>query len=133
MSRNSTGPSAEVAESLASHIVASPGIAENESSGTHCGTRRVIIFRVPAQRQGEIEISHAATAVQMNSAIGPYTPAASVGFHPSVNLSILKFLAFEQTFKNSLDARSAPAKTAVYGRRQGRRGISTPRGARTTR
>ena len=74
---------------------------------------RVIIFRVPwLNDKGEIEINRV-TAFQMNSAIGPYK--GGIRFHPSVNLSILKFLAFEQTFKNSLDAPD--------GRRQGRFGL----------
>ena len=61
---------------------------------------RVIIFRVPwLNDRGEIEINRG-YRVQMNSAIGPYK--GGIRFHPSVNLSILKFLAFEQTFKNSL-------------------------------
>ncbi|MFC5047551.1 NADP-specific glutamate dehydrogenase [Aquimarina hainanensis] len=61
---------------------------------------RVFMFRVPwTNDQGEIEINRG-FRVQMNSAIGPYK--GGLRFHPSVNLSILKFLAFEQTFKNSL-------------------------------
>ena len=61
---------------------------------------RVIIFRVPwLNDKGEIEINRG-YRIQMNSAIGPYK--GGIRFHPSVNLSILKFLAFEQTFKNSL-------------------------------
>lgn len=61
---------------------------------------RVIIFRVPwLNDQGEVEVNRG-FRVQMNSAIGPYK--GGLRFHPSVNLSILKFLAFEQTFKNSL-------------------------------
>ena len=61
---------------------------------------RVIIFRVPWMNdRGEIEVNRG-YRVQMNSAIGPYK--GGLRFHPSVNLSILKFLAFEQVFKNSL-------------------------------
>ena len=61
---------------------------------------RVIMFRVPWQDdKGEIHINRG-YRVQMNSAIGPYK--GGLRFHPSVNLSILKFLAFEQVFKNSL-------------------------------
>jgi len=61
---------------------------------------RVVIFRVPwLNDRGEVEINRG-YRVQMNSAIGPYK--GGIRFHPSVNLSILKFLAFEQTFKNSL-------------------------------
>jgi glutamate dehydrogenase (NADP+) len=61
---------------------------------------RVIIFRVPwLNDKGEVEINRG-FRVQMNSAIGPYK--GGLRFHPSVTLSVLKFLAFEQTFKNSL-------------------------------
>ena len=61
---------------------------------------RIIIFRVPwLNDEGEIQVNRG-YRVQMNSAIGPYK--GGIRFHPSVNLSIMKFLAFEQTFKNSL-------------------------------
>ncbi|WP_339610176.1 NADP-specific glutamate dehydrogenase [uncultured Planktosalinus sp.] len=61
---------------------------------------RVIIFRVPwTADNGEIMINKA-FRVQFNSAIGPYK--GGMRFHPSVNLSVLKFLGFEQTFKNAL-------------------------------
>ena len=61
---------------------------------------RVIMFRVPwINDQGEVQVNRG-FRVQMNSAIGPYK--GGLRFHPSVNLSILKFLAFEQMFKNSL-------------------------------
>ena len=61
---------------------------------------RVITFRVCwVDDQGEIQVNRG-YRIQMNSAIGPYK--GGIRFHPSVNLSILKFLAFEQTFKNAL-------------------------------
>ncbi len=61
---------------------------------------RVIMFRVSwLDDEGNIQINRG-YRIQMNSAIGPYK--GGLRFHPSVNLSILKFLAFEQTFKNSL-------------------------------
>jgi len=61
---------------------------------------RVIIFRVPwTDDSGEIQVNRG-YRIQMNSAIGPYK--GGLRFHPSVNLSILKFLAFEQVFKNAL-------------------------------
>jgi glutamate dehydrogenase (NADP+) len=61
---------------------------------------RVIIFRVPwMDDQGQIHVNRG-FRIQMNSAIGPYK--GGIRFHPSVNLSILKFLAFEQVFKNAL-------------------------------
>ena len=61
---------------------------------------RVIMFRVPwTDDQGEIHVNRG-YRIEMNSAIGPYK--GGLRFHPSVNLGILKFLAFEQVFKNSL-------------------------------
>ena len=61
---------------------------------------RTIIFRVPwMDDQGEVHVNRG-YRVEMNSAIGPYK--GGLRFHPSVNLSIVKFLAFEQVFKNSL-------------------------------
>ena len=61
---------------------------------------RVVMFRVPWQDdQGEIHVNRG-VRVEMNSAIGPYK--GGLRFHASVNLGILKFLAFEQIFKNSL-------------------------------
>jgi glutamate dehydrogenase (NADP+) len=61
---------------------------------------RVILFRVPwMDDQGVIQVNRG-FRIQMNSAIGPYK--GGLRFHPSVNLGILKFLAFEQTFKNAL-------------------------------
>ncbi len=61
---------------------------------------RVIMFRVPwVKDDGEVQVNRG-FRIEMNSAIGPYK--GGLRFHPSVNLGILKFLAFEQTFKNSL-------------------------------
>ena len=61
---------------------------------------RVIMFRVPwLDDKGEIQVNRG-FRIEMNSAIGPYK--GGLRFHPSVNLGILKFLAFEQVFKNSL-------------------------------
>ncbi len=61
---------------------------------------RVFMFRVPWQDdRGEVQVNRG-FRIQMNSAIGPYK--GGLRFHPSVNLGILKFLAFEQVFKNSL-------------------------------
>jgi len=61
---------------------------------------RMILFRVPwMDDQGEVHVNRG-YRVEMSSAIGPYK--GGLRFHPSVNLSIIKFLAFEQVFKNSL-------------------------------
>ena len=61
---------------------------------------RCILFRVPwVDDKGQVQVNNA-YRVQFNGAIGPYK--GGLRFHPSVNLSILKFLGFEQTFKNSL-------------------------------
>lgn len=61
---------------------------------------RVILFRVPwVDDQGQVRVNRG-LRIQMNSGIGPYK--GGLRFHPSVNLCILKFLAFEQVFKNAL-------------------------------
>ena len=61
---------------------------------------RVILFRVPwVDDNGQIQVNRG-FRIEMNSAIGPYK--GGLRFHPSVNLGILKFLAFEQVFKNAL-------------------------------
>ena len=61
---------------------------------------RVIMFRVPwVDDKGEVQVNRG-FRVEMNSAIGPYK--GGLRFHPSVNLGVLKFLAFEQVFKNAL-------------------------------
>ena len=61
---------------------------------------RSVLFRVPwVDDKGQVQVNNA-YRVQFNGAIGPYK--GGMRFHPSVNLSIMKFLAFEQTFKNSL-------------------------------
>ncbi|WP_410969888.1 Glu/Leu/Phe/Val dehydrogenase dimerization domain-containing protein, partial [Salmonella sp. SAL4458] len=61
---------------------------------------RAILFRVPwVDDQGRVRVNRG-YRVQMSSAIGPYK--GGLRFHPSVNLGVLKFLAFEQVFKNSL-------------------------------
>ena len=61
---------------------------------------RCILFRVPwVDDQGQVHVNNG-YRVQFNSAIGPYK--GGLRFHPSVNLSVIKFLGFEQIFKNSL-------------------------------
>lgn len=88
----------EVAESLMPFIMENPrydGILERIVE-----PERVVMFRVPwVDRNGNIQINRG-YRIEMNSAIGPYK--GGLRFHPTVNLSILKFLAFEQVFKNSL-------------------------------
>ncbi|MGO1165399.1 MAG: Glu/Leu/Phe/Val dehydrogenase dimerization domain-containing protein, partial [Janibacter sp.] len=65
-----------------------------------CEPERQIIFRVPwTTDSGDVEINRG-FRVEFNSALGPYK--GGLRFHPSVNLSIIKFLGFEQIFKNSL-------------------------------
>lgn len=90
----------EVVESLAETIIENPVYAKMKVLERMTEPERVIIFRVPwLSDKGEVQINRG-FRVQMNSAIGPYK--GGLRFHSSVNLSILKFLAFEQTFKNSL-------------------------------
>lgn len=65
-----------------------------------CEPERAIVFRVSwVDDEGKVRVNRG-FRIQMNSAIGPYK--GGLRFHPSVNLGVLKFLAFEQTFKNSL-------------------------------
>ncbi len=65
-----------------------------------CEPERAVVFRVSwVDDQGMVQVNRG-FRIQMNSAIGPYK--GGLRFHPSVNMGVLKFLAFEQTFKNSL-------------------------------
>lgn len=90
----------EVVNSVAEYVMAYPYLREQKILERMCEPERVIMFRVPwIDDEGEIQINRG-FRVQMNSAIGPYK--GGIRFHASVNLSIMKFLAFEQTFKNSL-------------------------------
>ena len=90
----------EVVESVAPMIMAYPYLREQKIMERIVEPERVVMFRVPwMDDQGEVQINRG-YRVQMNSAIGPYK--GGIRFHASVNLSIMKFLAFEQTFKNAL-------------------------------
>ncbi len=90
----------EVLESVAPYLEKYPNLIEQKIMERMVEPERVILFRVPwMDDKGEIHINKG-YRVQMNSAIGPYK--GGIRFHSSVNLSIMKFLAFEQTFKNSL-------------------------------
>ncbi|MEG1038082.1 MAG: NADP-specific glutamate dehydrogenase [Mucinivorans sp.] len=90
----------EVAESLAQYIVENPVYDKLKILDRIAEMERIIIFRVPwLADNGEVRLNRG-YRVQCNSAIGPYK--GGLRFHASVNLSILKFLAFEQTFKNAL-------------------------------
>ena len=90
----------EVAESLIPYIEQHPDYRNNKILERIVEPERVIIFRVPwLNDKGEAEVNRG-FRIQMNSAIGPYK--GGLRFHPSVTLSVLKFLAFEQVFKNSL-------------------------------
>ena len=87
-------------ESVAPYMMEHPYLIDQKILERIVEPERVIIFRVPwLNDEGEVQINRG-YRVQMNSAIGPYK--GGIRFHPSVNLSIMKFLAFEQTFKNSL-------------------------------
>lgn len=90
----------EVLNSVAPCLEAYPHLLDAKIMERIVEPERIIIFRVPwMDDQGEIHVNRG-FRVQMNSAIGPYK--GGIRFHPSVNLSIMKFLAFEQTFKNAL-------------------------------
>jgi glutamate dehydrogenase (NADP+) len=90
----------EVLESLGPVLAKNPELAEYKVIERLCEPERQIIFRVPWQDDsGEIHINRA-FRVEFNSALGPFK--GGLRFHPSVNLGTIKFLGFEQTFKNAL-------------------------------
>src|SRR3954447_15687900 len=90
----------EVAESVEIALERHPEYRKQKILERIIEPERVILFRVPwVDDAGEIHVNKG-YRVEMNSAIGPYK--GGLRFHPSVNLGILKFLAFEQVFKNSL-------------------------------
>ncbi|MFQ6674618.1 MAG: Glu/Leu/Phe/Val dehydrogenase dimerization domain-containing protein, partial [Fidelibacterota bacterium] len=90
----------EVVESLWEYLQENPHYMHAKILDRLVEPERVLIFRVPWRNdRGEIGINRG-FRVEFNSAIGPYK--GGLRFHPSVNLSILKFLGFEQVFKNSL-------------------------------
>ena len=90
----------EVAESLALVLDRHPEYRAAKILERIIEPERMITFRVPwIDDQGEVHINRG-YRIEMNSAIGPYK--GGLRFHPSVNQGILKFLAFEQVFKNSL-------------------------------
>lgn len=90
----------EVLETLGPVLVKYPEFADKKIIQRICEPERQIIFRVPWQDdRGEIHINRA-FRVEFNSALGPYK--GGMRFHPSVYLGIIKFLGFEQIFKNAL-------------------------------
>jgi glutamate dehydrogenase (NADP+) len=90
----------EVLGSLGPVLAKHPDFAEHKVIERICEPERQIIFRVPWQDdRGEVHINRG-FRVEFNSALGPYK--GGLRFHPSVNLSIVKFLGFEQIFKNAL-------------------------------
>ena len=90
----------EVVTSLIPYIEENPQYKTAKILERIVEPERVILFRVPwTDDKGEIQVNKA-FRIEMNSAIGPYK--GGLRFHPTVNLGILKFLAFEQVFKNSL-------------------------------
>ena len=90
----------EVLHSLRGFLAENPKYAKAGLLERIVEPERMIMFRVPwVDDAGNVRVNRG-FRIQMNSAIGPYK--GGIRFHPSVNLSILKFLAFEQVFKNSL-------------------------------
>lgn len=90
----------EVAESVSPVLDMRPEYRQAKILERIIEPERVIMFRVPwLDDQGDVQVNRG-FRIEMNSAIGPYK--GGLRFHPSVNLGILKFLAFEQVFKNSL-------------------------------
>lgn len=90
----------EVAETVIPFIEENPKYKKARILERMIEPERVIMFRVPwTDDQGDVQVNRG-YRVEFNSAIGPYK--GGLRFHPTVNLSILKFLGFEQVFKNSL-------------------------------
>ena len=90
----------EVFESLEPVIKKNPSYLEDKTLERICEPERQIIFRVPwVDDQGTVQVNRG-FRVEFNSALGPYK--GGLRFHPSVYLGIIKFLGFEQIFKNSL-------------------------------
>ncbi len=90
----------EVVESVMPFVEENPEYRDAKILERIVEPERVVIFRVPWQDdKGEIQVNRG-YRIEMNSALGPYK--GGLRFHPSVYLGILKFLAFEQVFKNSL-------------------------------
>ena len=90
----------EVFETIGSVIDNDPRLEKNKILERMTVPERIITFQVPwTDANGDIQVN-TGWRVQFNSAIGPYK--GGLRFHPTVNLSVLKFLGFEQTFKNSL-------------------------------
>jgi glutamate dehydrogenase (NADP+) len=90
----------EVLESLGRVVAKHPDYADHALIERICEPERQIIFRVPwVDDSGQVQINRG-FRVQFNSALGPYK--GGIRFHPSVNLGIVKFLGFEQIFKNAL-------------------------------
>jgi len=90
----------EVVESVMPVVESTPKYKETKILDRIVEPERVLMFRVPWQDdKGEVQVNRG-FRIEMNSAIGPYK--GGLRFHPTVYLGILKFLAFEQVFKNSL-------------------------------
>jgi len=90
----------EVLESIWPELERQPRYSAGKIADRIVEPERVILFRVPwVDDRGEIHVNRG-FRIEMSSALGPYK--GGLRFHPSVNLGILKFLAFEQVFKNSL-------------------------------
>jgi glutamate dehydrogenase (NADP+) len=113
----------EVVESLKPVLERHPFYQEEKILERITEPERVIMFRVPwFDDKGKVQVNRG-FRIEMNSAIGPYK--GGLRLHPSVNLGVLKFLAFEQVFKNSLT-------TLPMGGGKGDP-ISTPRARATTK
>jgi glutamate dehydrogenase (NADP+) len=90
----------EVLESLGPVLAKHPEVADHKIIERICEPERQIIFRVPwTDDRGEVQINRG-FRVEFNSALGPYK--GGLRFHRSVNLGVVKFLGFEQVFKNAL-------------------------------
>ena len=103
----------EVVESIWDYVEENPHYLHYKILDRIVEPERVIIFRVPwCDDQGNVHVNRG-FRVEFNSAIGPYK--GGLRFHPSVDLGILKFLGFEQIFKNSLrSCQNEALETATF-------------------
>ncbi|NUU22096.1 MAG: glutamate dehydrogenase, partial [Streptomycetaceae bacterium] len=90
----------EVLDSLDPILTARPGLVDARLLERICEPERQVIFRVPWQDDAGVVRVNRGFRIEFNSALGPYK--GGLRFHPSVNLGIVKFLGFEQIFKNAL-------------------------------
>lgn len=109
----------EVIESLGPVLAKHPEFAHHKIIERICEPERQIIFRVPWQDTNKVVQINRGFRVEFNSTLGPYK--GGLRFHPSVYLGTIKFLGFEQIFKNALTGMPIGGKGARTLTRRGKR------------